>query len=61
VTCSCSHHLDRPTFLALIAQAAQQARRNVRLVEMRGQASDHPVLPACPETDYLKCAFLFVE
>jgi 23S rRNA (cytosine1962-C5)-methyltransferase len=61
VTCSCSHHLDRATFLALIAQAAQQARRNVRLVEMRGQASDHPVLPACPETDYLKCVFLFVE
>ena len=61
VTCSCSHHLDRPTFLAILAQAAQQARRNVRLVEMRGQASDHPVLPACPETDYLKCAFLFVE
>jgi 23S rRNA (cytosine1962-C5)-methyltransferase len=61
VTCSCSHHLDRATFLALIAQAAHQARRNVRLVEMRGQASDHPVLPACPETDYLKCAFLFVE
>jgi len=61
VTCSCSYHLDRGTFLALIAQAAQQARRNVRLVEMRGQASDHPVLPACPETDYLKCAFLFVE
>ena len=61
VTCSCSHHLDRSTFLTLIAQAAQQARRNVRLMEMRGQASDHPVLPACPETDYLKCAFLFVE
>jgi 23S rRNA (cytosine1962-C5)-methyltransferase len=61
VTCSCSHHLDRSTFLALIAQAAQLARRNVRLVEMRGQASDHPVLPACPESDYLKCAFLFVE
>lgn len=61
VTCSCSHHLDRATFLALINQAAQQARRNVRLVEMRGQAADHPILPACPETDYLKCAVLFVE
>jgi len=61
VTCSCSHHLDRATFLALIAQAAQQARRNVRLVEMRGQASDHPVLPVCPETDYLKCAVVYVE
>lgn len=61
VTCSCSHHLDRPSFLALIAQAAHQARRSVRLVELRGQAADHPVLPACPETDYLKCAVLFVE
>jgi len=61
VTCSCSHHLDRATFLTLVAQAARLARRNVRLVEMRGQAADHPVLPACPETDYLKCAVLYVE
>jgi 23S rRNA (cytosine1962-C5)-methyltransferase len=61
LTCSCSHHLDRATVLGLIAQAAQQARRNVRLVEMRGQAADHPVLPVCPETDYLKCAVVFVE
>jgi 23S rRNA (cytosine1962-C5)-methyltransferase len=61
VTCSCSHHLDRPSFLALIAQAAHQARRSVRLVEMRGQAADHPILPACPETDYLKCLILFVD
>ena len=61
VTCSCSHHLDRATFLALVNQAAQQARRSVRLVEMRGQAADHPILPACPETDYLKCFVLFVE
>jgi 23S rRNA (cytosine1962-C5)-methyltransferase len=61
VSCSCSHHLDRATFLTLIAQAAHQSRRTVRLVEMRGQAADHPVLPACPETDYLKCAVLYVE
>lgn len=61
VTCSCSHHLDRATFLTLITQAAQQARRSVRLVEMRGQAADHPILPACPETDYLKCFIIFVE
>ncbi|NJC88599.1 MAG: class I SAM-dependent rRNA methyltransferase [Desulfuromonas sp.] len=61
VTCSCSHHLDRATFLSLITHAAQQARRGVRLVEMRGQAADHPALPACPETDYLKCFVLYVE
>jgi 23S rRNA G2069 N7-methylase RlmK/C1962 C5-methylase RlmI len=28
---------------------------------MRGQAADHPILPACPETDYLKCLILFVD
>lgn len=61
ITCSCSHHLDRASFLSIIAHAAQQARRSVRLVEMRGQAVDHPILPSCPETDYLKCAILFVE
>jgi 23S rRNA (cytosine1962-C5)-methyltransferase len=61
VTCSCSHHLDRATFLALVNQAAHQARRSVRLMEMRGQSADHPILPACPETDYLKCFVLFVE
>lgn len=61
ITCSCSHHLDRATFLDLVTRAAGQARRNIRLVEMRGQATDHPVLPSCPETDYLKCAVLYVE
>jgi 23S rRNA (cytosine1962-C5)-methyltransferase len=57
-TCSCSHHLDRETFLDMLRQAAGQARRAVRVVEIRGQAYDHPVLLACPETEYLKCAVL---
>jgi 23S rRNA (cytosine1962-C5)-methyltransferase len=57
-TCSCSHHLQREIFLDLLRQAAAQAGRNVRLLELRGQAFDHPVLLACPETDYLKCAVL---
>jgi len=61
VTCSCSHHLARSDFVTLIAQAAHLARRTVRLVELRGPAGDHPIRPECPETDYLKCAFLFVD
>ncbi len=60
VTCSCSHHLDAETFLGMLRQAARQARRSVRLMELRGQAFDHPVLLACPETAYLKCALLQV-
>ena len=61
VSCSCSHHLDRETFLGLLRKAAQQSRCTVHLVEMRGQAFDHPVLLACPETEYLKCAVLHVS
>ncbi len=58
VTCSCSHHLDRETFLGLLRQAARQAGREARLLEVRGQALDHPVLLSCPETEYLKCVIL---
>jgi 23S rRNA (cytosine1962-C5)-methyltransferase len=60
-SCSCSHHLDRETFLDLLRKAARQSHRTVRLVEMRGQAFDHPVLLPCPETEYLKCAVLHVS
>jgi 23S rRNA (cytosine1962-C5)-methyltransferase len=60
-SCSCSHHLDRETFLDLLRQAGRQAGRTLRLVEMRGQAPDHPVLLACPETEYLKCAIVHVS
>jgi 23S rRNA (cytosine1962-C5)-methyltransferase len=59
-TCSCSYHMDRETFVDTLRQAGQQAGRTLRLVEMRGQAYDHPVLLACPETEYLKCAVLQV-
>ncbi|PLX95815.1 MAG: rRNA large subunit methyltransferase I [Desulfuromonas sp.] len=57
-TCSCSHHMDETTFLDTLRTAAAKAGRSMRLVEMRGQSSDHPVLLACPETSYLKCAIL---
>ncbi len=59
-TCSCSYHIDREAFLDMLRQAGAQAGRTLRLVEMRGQAFDHPVLLACPETEYLKCAVLQV-
>jgi 23S rRNA (cytosine1962-C5)-methyltransferase len=55
VTCSCSHHVNEADFLAMLASAAADARRNLRLVEKRGAAQDHPVLLGVPETAYLKC------
>lgn len=57
-TCTCSHHMDRETFLDTLRQAAFQAGREMRLLEIRGQSYDHPVLCSCPETEYLKCAVL---
>ena len=58
VTCSCSYHVDAPTFLEMLRAAAADAHREFRLLEFRTQAKDHPVLLAAKETQYLKCAIL---
>ena len=54
-TCSCSHHVGEEEFWRMIQDAARDARRQLRLIERRSQARDHPVLAAMPETKYLKC------
>ncbi len=58
VTCSCSYHVDAATFLDILRSAAADAHREFRLLELRTQAADHPVLLAAKETQYLKCAIL---
>jgi len=55
VTSSCSHHVSEHDLWITICRAARDAKRQVRLLEQRGQASDHPILAAMPETRYLKC------
>jgi 23S rRNA (cytosine1962-C5)-methyltransferase len=55
VTCSCSHHIPEHLFLEILAEAATDARRSVRVVERRTQARDHPILLTVPETHYIKC------
>ena len=60
VTCSCSHHLSEALLLETIAQAALDADRQLRVLERRFQAQDHPILLAVPETLYLKCIVLEV-
>ncbi|MGB0125951.1 MAG: class I SAM-dependent rRNA methyltransferase [Silvibacterium sp.] len=61
VTCSCSHHVSLADFTAVVAAAAGDAGRRVRLVERRGAAADHPVILTIPETEYLKCLICVVE
>ncbi|MDQ7793604.1 MAG: class I SAM-dependent rRNA methyltransferase [bacterium] len=60
VTSSCSYHLSEETFRDVLVDAAGDAGRRLRLLEARGQAPDHPVLLAAPETRYLKCLLLQV-
>jgi len=55
VTCSCSYHVSDADFMQMLAEAASDSHRPLRIVERRGQAKDHPVLATVPETSYLKC------
>ena len=57
-TASCSHHMQRGNFFAMLAAAAADAGRRLQLVEIRGAAADHPELVTVPETGYLKAALL---
>jgi 23S rRNA (cytosine1962-C5)-methyltransferase len=61
VTCSCSYHVSQSNFLEMLADAALDAHRTLRLIEIRGQAKDHPVLLNIPETAYLKCVIAVVS
>jgi 23S rRNA (cytosine1962-C5)-methyltransferase len=60
VTCSCSHHISEATLFEIVAQAALDAGKTLRVLERRTQASDHPILLTVPETLYLKCLILEV-
>jgi 23S rRNA (cytosine1962-C5)-methyltransferase len=55
-TATCSHHVDAPAFLDILREAAKMAGARFRLVEVRGQSRDHPVLLAARETSYLTMA-----
>ncbi len=59
-TFCCSHHVSRELFEQIVADAAGDTRRDVRLLERLSQSPDHPILPAVPETEYLKGAILQV-
>ncbi|HZF16624.1 MAG TPA: class I SAM-dependent rRNA methyltransferase [Steroidobacteraceae bacterium] len=57
VSSSCSYHLPADDLLGAIARAGRNLNRHVELLETGGQAPDHPIHPAIPETRYLKTFF----
>jgi len=61
VTCSCSFHVSAQDFLEMVADAARDAHKSLRVVENRGAAKDHPILLNVPETSYLQCLILSVS
>lgn len=54
VSCSCSSHVGAADLRTLLAEAAAQAGRELRLFDLRGPGPDHPSLPGFPEGDYLQ-------
>ena len=53
-TASCSHFMEDGLFRKMLREAARDAGVELRQIEARQQAPDHPILWNVPETDYLK-------
>ena len=53
-TASCSHFMTDELFADMLKAAAKAAGVDLRLIELRRQAPDHPILMAVDETEYLK-------
>jgi len=53
-TSSCSYHVSRDLFHAMLADAARDSGRRIQFVAATGASADHPELLNVPETGYLK-------
>jgi 23S rRNA (cytosine1962-C5)-methyltransferase len=60
VSCSCSYHLSADALVSAIQRAARHLNRFAQIIEVGGQAPDHPVHPAIEESRYLKAFFVRV-
>ncbi len=60
-TYTCSHHMQDADLRGVIAAAAVDARRDVRILECCHQPADHPVLVTMPESEYLRGFIVRVE
>ncbi len=56
ISCSCTGGVSREDFLLMLSGVAQKSSRDIRILETRGPAPDHPISATCLETEYLKCA-----
>lgn len=54
-TCSCSYFVHPDQFFNALYSAAARERKQIQILEFRGQSRDHPILLSMPESRYLKC------
>ncbi|MFL5331416.1 MAG: class I SAM-dependent rRNA methyltransferase [Gemmataceae bacterium] len=55
VMCCCSGLITAAEIEQVMAQVAIDVRRDLQILERRGQDADHPISVTCPESSYLKC------
>jgi len=55
VSASCSHHLQEDRLKDLLLKSSRHVDRFLQILERGHQGPDHPVHPAIPETEYIKC------
>ena len=60
-TSSCSYHVSRDIFNAMLTDAARDSGRRIQFLAATGASSDHPELLNVPETGYLKGVLLRVR
>jgi 23S rRNA (cytosine1962-C5)-methyltransferase len=60
-TYTCSHHMQDAELRSVLAAAAADAKRRVRVLEFCHQPPDHPVLISMPESEYLRGYILQVD
>ncbi len=53
-SCSCSYHLHADVLIDCIQRAARHLNKHAQIIEVGGQAPDHPIHPGIEETRYLK-------
>ncbi len=60
-TYSCSHHMQDAELRGVLAAAAADAKRRIRVLEWSHQPNDHPVLLTMMESEYLRGYILRLE
>jgi len=60
VSCSCSHHIMPDDYRRMLKGAAHDARRSVRILEVRGPSPDHAPMLGFVESEYLQAWYLEV-